>query len=207
MELRSCTIFGVRGDKFVFSGEPNPLEGATMTSERLGKNIALLTAAAFILAACSKTEEPAPVVDDQPPVVEEPADTGQPDPVVTAPIEVDPLDDASAKGLNDHAGSDRVFFAYDSSDLTDHARGVLGKQAQWLNHNTRVRVTIEGHCDERGTREYNLALGDRRATAVKNYLIALGVPASRLKTISYGKERPAEPGNYSQNRRGVLRVQ
>ena len=180
-----------------------------MTSERLGKNIALLTAAAFILAACSKTEEPAPVVE-QPPVVEEPADTGQPDPVVTAPVEVDPLDDASAKGLSDHAGSDRVFFAYDSSDLTDHARAVLGKQAQWLNHNTRVRVTVEGHCDERGTREYNLALGERRATALKNYLVTLGISSSRVSTISYGKERPVALGHtdaaWSQNRRGVLTV-
>jgi len=178
-----------------------------MTSERLGKNIALLTAAAFILAACSTTETPPPEeVAPAAPVEDESMGNGQPDPVVMAPVEMDPLDKEGQSGLTEFA-SDRIFFAYDSSDLTDHARATLGKQAEWLNRHNRVRITVEGHCDERGTREYNLALGDRRATAVKNYLVALGVPASRLKTISYGKERPAEPGNYSQNRRGVLRVQ
>lgn len=178
-----------------------------MTSERLGKNIALITAAAFILAACSKTEEPAPVAEPETaPVEDTSASSGQPDPVVTAPVEMDPLDKEGQGGLDEYAG-DRVFFAYDSSELTDDARGVLARQAQWLTRHTRVQIMIEGHCDERGTREYNLALGDRRATAVKNYLVALGVPASRMKTISYGKERPAVPGNYDQNRRGVLRVQ
>jgi len=182
-----------------------------MTSERLGKNIALLTAAAFILAACSKTEEPAPVVEPVHAPVES-VDDGKPDMPVTPELTAEEIEARdwggdSQTGLDKYAGADRVFFAYDSSDLTDHARATLSKQAKWLEHYSRVRVTIEGHCDERGTREYNLALGDRRATAVKNYLVALGVPASRLKTISYGKERPAEPGNYSQNRRGVLVVQ
>jgi peptidoglycan-associated lipoprotein len=195
-----------------FLGEPIPLEGAKMTSKRLGKNIALLTAAAFILAACSAKETPPP--EDTAPVapVEDTMDDGKPDMPVTPPMSAEQLDmeewgGATASGVAVFAGADRVFFAYDSSDLTDSARATLGKQAAWLMHYPRVRATVEGHCDERGTREYNLALGDRRATAVKNYLVALGVPASRLKTISYGKERPAEPGNYGQNRRGVLRVQ
>jgi len=182
-----------------------------MTSERLGKNIALLTAAALVLAACSKTEEPA-AVTEQPAVVDASVDDGKPDQPTTPVMTEEQLDmerwgGATQDGVGMYAGADRVFFAYDSSDLTDHARATLAKQAEWLMHYPRVRVTIEGHCDERGTREYNLALGDRRATAVKNYLIALNVPANRLKTISYGKERPAEPGNYSQNRRGVLVVQ
>jgi len=183
-----------------------------MTFERLGKNIALLSAAAFILAACSTKETPpeevAPVVAP----VEEAVNTGVPDQPVTPELSAEELEmqawgGATQTGLTKYAGSDRVFFAYDSSDLTDEGRAMLGKQFQWLMHYTRARVTIEGHCDERGTREYNLALGDRRATAVKNYLIALGVPASRLRTISYGKERPAAPGEYAQNRRGVLVVQ
>lgn len=182
-----------------------------MTSVRLGKNIALLTAAAFILAACSSKDTPPPE-DTAPAAPVEAMDDGKPDMPETPEMTAEQLDmeewgGATASGLPVYAGTDRVFFAYDSSDLTDHARATLGKQAAWLMHYPRTRATVEGHCDERGTREYNLALGDRRATAVKNYLIALGVPSSRLKTISYGKERPAEPGNYSQNRRGVLRVQ
>lgn len=105
---------------------------------------------------------------------------------------------------------DRVFFGYDSYDLTGEARATLEKQAQWLNQYSNLTVTVEGHADERGTREYNLALGERRANAAKNYLIALGVDPRRVDTISYGKERPAVPGSnetsWAQNRRGVTKV-
>lgn len=105
---------------------------------------------------------------------------------------------------------DRVFFGYDQHDLTPEGQGTLGMQAEWLKRYPNVNVTIEGHCDERGTREYNLALGERRASAVRNYLTAMGVPASRIQTISYGKERPAvmgsNPSAWSQNRRGVTVV-
>ncbi|MBL4789558.1 MAG: OmpA family protein [Kordiimonadaceae bacterium] len=180
-----------------------------MTSLRLGKNIAIITAAALVLAACSNTPEPETENNVTTPVVVE-KPTAQPDPVATPTLEQQELNKwkgQSQDGVGAYAGADRVFFEYDSSDLTDRGRRVLGKQAEWMMHYTRVRATIEGHCDERGTREYNLALGARRASAVKNYLIALGVPASRLKTISYGKERPAGAGDHSQNRRGVLVVQ
>jgi len=116
----------------------------------------------------------------------------------------------SQDDLNDQAG-DRVFFGYDSSELTGEGRAVLEKQAAWLNQYANVGVTVEGHADERGTREYNLALGERRAQAVKNYLVSLGVPADRLNTISYGKERPAVMGSdeesWAKNRRGVTTVQ
>jgi peptidoglycan-associated lipoprotein len=105
---------------------------------------------------------------------------------------------------------DRVFFDYDSVVLSPEATGVLDQQAAWLQQYPNVIVTIEGHADERGTREYNLALGDRRANAVKNYLLALGVPPARLLTISYGEERPEDPGHdevaWSQNRRAVTTV-
>jgi peptidoglycan-associated lipoprotein len=105
---------------------------------------------------------------------------------------------------------DRVFFAYNESDVSSEARATLDRQAAWLKKYGSVSVTVEGHCDERGTREYNLALGERRATAVKNYLVADGIPASRIKTISYGKERPAVVGSneaaWAQNRRGVTVV-
>lgn len=116
----------------------------------------------------------------------------------------------SQEDLNNQAG-DRVFFALDSSELSAEARATLEKQSAWLKQYANVGVTIEGHCDERGTREYNLALGERRAQAAKNYLVSLGVPAERLNTISYGKERPAvmgsDEGAWSQNRRGVTTIQ
>ena len=102
---------------------------------------------------------------------------------------------------------DRVYFDTDRYDLRPDARATLEKQAQWLKQYGNVRVQVEGHADERGTREYNLALGDRRAAAVKNYLVALGIPAGRITTISYGKERPVNPRSsedaWAQNRRGV----
>jgi peptidoglycan-associated lipoprotein len=105
---------------------------------------------------------------------------------------------------------DRVFFNYDRSDLTPDARRTLERQAAWLKQYGSAAVTLEGHCDERGTREYNLALGERRANAARDYLVSLGIPAARIRTISYGKERPAVLGSneaaYSQNRRAVTVV-
>ena len=102
---------------------------------------------------------------------------------------------------------DRVFFDTDSSELSPQARATLDKQAQWLNLYNRYAFTVEGHADERGTREYNIALGARRAQAVHDYLIARGVQANRMHTISYGKERPVAVCNdiscWSQNRRAV----
>ena len=106
---------------------------------------------------------------------------------------------------------DRVFFGYDRYDVSPEGQQVLEKQAEWLKIHANNNVTIKGHADERGTREYNLALGDRRANAIKNYLIALGVPATRINTISYGKEQPAVMGSnedaWAQNRRGVTEVE
>ncbi len=102
---------------------------------------------------------------------------------------------------------DRVLFPVDHSDLTPEARGILDRQAKWLANYPNYTVTVEGHADERGTREYNFALGERRATNTRDYLISRGVQPSRLKTISYGKERPVavceEESCFSQNRRAV----
>ena len=102
---------------------------------------------------------------------------------------------------------DRVFFDTDSSDLSEQARMTLDKQAQWLSHYDRYAFTIEGHADERGTREYNIALGARRAQTVRDYLVQRGVSAQRMRTISYGKERPVavcdDISCWSQNRRAV----
>jgi peptidoglycan-associated lipoprotein len=102
---------------------------------------------------------------------------------------------------------DRVFFETDSSELTEQARATLDKQAQWLNNYNRYAFTIEGHADERGTREYNIALGARRAQTVREYLVTRGIAAQRMRTISYGKERPVavcdDISCWSQNRRAV----
>lgn len=125
---------------------------------------------------------------------------------------------AGANGLGNGSGilgqtadgtnvGDRVYFATDSSVIDSDGQAVLAKQAEWLNQYGSVNVTVEGHADERGTREYNIALGERRATAAKNFLVSQGVAGSRISTISYGKERPAVNGNdesaWGQNRRAV----
>ena len=105
---------------------------------------------------------------------------------------------------------DRVLFGYDSSELDDDDRSVLDNQAKFLNQNPSLRVTIEGHCDERGTREYNLALGEKRASAVKDYLISVGINSERISVVSYGKERPQVLGSnkaaWSMNRRSVTTI-
>jgi peptidoglycan-associated lipoprotein len=102
---------------------------------------------------------------------------------------------------------DRVFFEFDKSDLGAEARTTLERQAFFLRKYPSLSITIEGHCDERGTREYNLALGERRAAAVRDYLVSLGIDGSRVSTISYGKERPVNPASteqaWAENRRGV----
>ena len=102
---------------------------------------------------------------------------------------------------------DRVFFATNESVLTTASRDTLRKQASWLRKNSEVTVVLEGHCDERGTREYNLALGERRANAAKDYLMTYGVASNRISVISYGKERPVDSGSnplsWSKNRRSV----
>ena len=102
---------------------------------------------------------------------------------------------------------DRVFFATNESVLTTASRDTLRKQAEWLRKNSNINVVLEGHADERGTREYNLALGERRANAAKDYLMTYGISANRISVISYGKERPVDSGSnplaWSKNRRSV----
>ncbi len=106
---------------------------------------------------------------------------------------------------------DRVFFDTDSSTVREDGRQTLNRQAEWLKKYGNYQITIEGHCDERGTREYNLALGERRANAARQYLIAQGIPASRIKTVSYGKERPDPVGSdeaaWARNRRAVTALE
>lgn len=131
------------------------------------------------LAACASRPDPAPT----------PGPTGPATPPVTQPSGPTP---GSVEDFRVSVG-DRVFFGYDRFDLTAEARSVLERQAAWLRRYPNVRLLIAGNCDERGTREYNLALGARRAAAARDYLVSLGVAANRLETVSYGKERPLDP--------------
>ena len=170
------------------------------------KHALFVAAIALTLGACSRKQEPVapPMV---PPQKAEPA---QPQVTPQPPAETTPSRTTTPGTLEDliaAAGADRVFFAYDSSELDAGSQETLRRTADWMKKNASVRTTIEGHCDERGTREYNLALGERRASAVKSYLVSLGVNASRVNIISYGRERPEMVGSdeesYAKNRRGV----
>ncbi len=119
------------------------------------------------------------------------------------------LDPRSQEWLVVNVG-DRVFFDFDRSDLTPEAQDTIEKVAAWMKTYPDVTLTVEGHCDERGTREYNLALGERRANSVTSYMVALGIDANRVSNLSYGKERPSVLGSneaaWAQNRRGVFIV-
>ena len=161
---------------------------------------ATVIAAILMLAACSST--PAPVANSGG------AGTAQP-PQVASNAPTTNVTPGSADDFKTNVG-DRIFFDFDKYDLSAEARAQLEKQATWLKTFPNVTVTVEGHCDERGTREYNLALGERRAASAKNYLVALGIDPNRIQTISYGKERPAVLGSdetaWAQNRRDVTVV-
>ncbi|MCH7861965.1 MAG: peptidoglycan-associated lipoprotein Pal [Proteobacteria bacterium] len=143
------------------------------------------------------------------------ATTIPPAPSETGPVNTGEGDsDTVAAPINEQfrreVSSDTVHFAFDQYDIDPEARAILDSQAQWLTSHPNTRITIEGHCDERGTREYNLALGDRRANAAKNYLASRGISPARITTISYGKERPialgSDDASWAQNRRAVTIV-
>jgi peptidoglycan-associated lipoprotein len=162
--------------------------------------IALATAGALALSACAKKPP-----EQLPP---EPLPTATPAPTTPAPS--GPIEGSQAHFRQVMAGQDTIYFDTDKFDIDSQDAAALRSQAQYLMQYPQIRATIEGHCDERGTREYNLALGERRANAAKNYLVSLGVPAARLSTISYGKERPVATGSnesaWAQNRRAVTLV-
>jgi len=163
-----------------------------------------MTALALTLGACAKRTPPAESV---PPAADQSANP----PGTATDDSVDLVElPAMQADLVAKAGSDTVYFGTDESSLDDQARATLAAQARWMMANQSVRGSIEGHADERGTREYNLALGERRANAAKDFLISQGVPAGRLTTISWGKERPVAVGSneeaWAQNRRAVTVV-
>jgi peptidoglycan-associated lipoprotein len=154
--------------------------------------------AALLLGACTHKQE---AVNTAPPPA--PMAQAAPAPVTSSIIP------GSAEDLRVNVG-DTVHFALNEYNIEDADKALLGRQAAWLAKYPSVRVTVEGHADERGTREYNLALGARRANAVKEFLVSQGVSTGRVETVSYGKERPicteSNEGCWSQNRRGVTTV-
>ncbi|WP_129792190.1 peptidoglycan-associated lipoprotein Pal [Sphingosinicella sp. CPCC 101087] len=169
------------------------------------KMISLVAVAAALSMTAGCARRSADLPPEPPSSNVPPADTGNPDGTIGgAPVP------GSRADFLQSVTSDRVFFALDSYSIDAEARRTLDAQADWLNRNPTVNVTIEGHADERGTREYNLALGDRRANAARDYLQSRGVAANRMQTISWGKERPAVEGSnesaWAQNRRAVTVV-
>jgi len=165
------------------------------------KSLLLISLTALALSACAK--KPPVELPPQPQANTGTQTAPQPMPSTTPQ---GPLAGSQADFVS-KVSADRVFFGTDESDLDATARTTLDSQAKWLAQYPNVHITVEGHCDERGTREYNLALGDRRANAAKNYLAAAGVATSRINTISYGKERPDALGSdeaaWAKNRRAV----
>lgn len=167
------------------------------------RNLLMISAAVLTLSACSDDDQ---AVDTAAPMYPGATSTGT-DFGTGAPV--NGVVPGSQQDLAINVG-DRVFFGYDQSDLSPEARATLERQAAWLKQYPNNSITIEGHADERGTREYNLALGEKRATATKSYLQSLGIDGFRVNTVSYGKERPAVPeasaSAWSQNRRAVTVV-
>ncbi len=168
----------------------------------------LMLAGAIALSGCARNKDTLP---PPPPQAAPPPPAA---PVIDAPGTVPPPAEVGTTGIGSEqenfvaaAGTDTVLFDFDSYALDEEARQILGAQAGWLAQKPHVRVTIEGHADERGTREYNLALGERRANAAKNFLAAQGVDSARMSVISYGKEKPAVDGAteeaWARNRRAV----
>ncbi len=175
------------------------------------KRLALIALAAVVVAlpACSKDVPPAPTPE---PIPEAPAPAAPAAP--TEPAQTGDWEEAdapeqtflSAEEINRRQLLKPIYFDYDKDEIRGDQRATLQANADWLREHADVAVLIEGHCDERGTREYNLALGDRRASATRDYIVSLGIGANRVEIVSYGEERPAVMGqgeqNWSQNRRG-----
>lgn len=173
----------------------------------------VLVVLAITVAACGGKKAPvlrpvpppgiAPPSAARPPAPPEPV--SEPTVVPAEPVRDDRIASASLDDLNRNSPLKPVFFEYDSSDITAEAKSQLDSNAATLKRYASWSITIEGHCDERGTAEYNLALGERRAVAARAYLVSLGIPADRLRWVSYGKEFPFDPGHdenaYVKNRR------
>lgn len=173
------------------------------------KVLSVVVMAGLIVAACETTTEENASAEGSG-SAGAPQVSALPEAVPSSPVTTSRVDQGMRPGSIEEFKSevgDRVFFSFDRYDLTPDARDVLEKQSEWLKRFPNITVTVNGHTDERGTREYNLALGDRRANSVKSYLVALGIEPNRIRTVSYGKEKPVDPRSvedaWSRNRRGV----
>ena len=179
-------------------------------------HLTILMAALVVAGACHKTPPvakptppppaPFPTAAASPARPAAPTPVPEPPPVPVEPrVTADPLSSTAIDEINKNSPLKPAFFAYDSDELDDQARAALNEDSQVLKKYGAWVVTVEGHTDERGSAEYNLALGERRALAAKNYLVSLGIGAERLRTVSYGKEFPFDPGHddgaWSKNRR------
>jgi peptidoglycan-associated lipoprotein len=182
-----------------------------MTKRTLTTVLAFLVVGTLGLAMACKKKPPTTTEGAKPgETPSRPETTVQP-PSTTPPGGVESAElPADVREINARGYLKDAFFDYDKSDLRDDARTALAADADWLKKNRTIQFLIEGHCDERGTSEYNLALGDRRANAAKEYLVSLGVDASRIRTVSYGKERPfcnqSSEDCWQQNRRAHFLV-
>ncbi len=183
--------------------------------------MAMLVAGLFLTASCAKKTvvSDATTIEDQAAMTEAEAEAAaeaearkkaEAERIRQQELEEQKASQAALEQARQQAAKTRflhqnIHFAFDSSALSSEAKELLKKKAQWLKENPNVTVTIEGHCDERGTTEYNLALGERRASAVQSYLQDLGIGGFRLDTVSFGEERPLDPGQteaaYAKNRR------
>lgn len=187
-----------------------------MPYKRLILFAALVIGLALFATSC-KTKEVETIPEPTEPAVE-PAE----EPVEEAPVEVtegwkeeapvvEEAPEPTIAELNAMGVLKTVYFEFDKSDLTDETRAVLRANADWLTENAKFNIVIEGHCDERGTIEYNLALGQRRAQAVRDYLASLGVASSRARSVSYGEERPVDYGHtegaWAKNRRAEFVIE
>jgi peptidoglycan-associated lipoprotein len=185
-----------------------------MRLRSLAAPVLLAVVAPLLLTGCGKKRPP---VTSKPTARATPSPTPTQEPWPTGP-DIRPVDEGQTTGedfsVSDPSGEGGpladIHFDYDQAALTDEARAILEKHALWLQNHREAKVLVEGHCDERGTVEYNLALGAQRAQAARDYLASLGVSADRLRTTSYGKERPLDPGHdeaaWARNRRAHFAV-
>ena len=186
-----------------------------MRNGHIISKILMIAVIPLVLTACSSKKD---LGDSEGVIIGQPADLNQGVPVGNVDeygtSSLGNVDSSAVPGsqsdLAAQAGSDIIYFDTNQHDLNSQSRSIIEGQARWMNNYPNLTVTIEGHADERGTREYNIALGDRRANAVKNYMIAVGVDPRRVNTISYGKEQPmvvgADGTSWAQNRRARTRV-
>jgi peptidoglycan-associated lipoprotein len=162
----------------------------------------VLATSALALSACNKK----PPIETPPP----PIGSSTPTPTAAPPAPTGPVAGTQAHFSQTMSGRDTIYFDTDRYNIDSEDQVALQGQAQYLMQYANIRATVEGHADERGTRDYNLALGERRANAAKNYLVSLGVPADRINVVSYGKERPIATGSnedaWARNRRAVTIV-